>query len=469
MISIPFTIGSALNWRLSYFYEYEWAFLYFGDIILVLFLGLGIFMSIKFRKIHESDVIEVIKKPVVYSLFIFLFFAFFSLTFSFLFSVSVYNFIRLAITVFFILLLAVLIKRKWINLKLILAVIGFSAVFQAVIGFVQFIKQSGLGLNLLGEQLLAAGYMGNVADHLGLAVVGIQKQIYIRAYGTFPHPNVLAGFLVIGLFCLYYFYFESEKNRINYIHNSKNNFFVYIKTISFWKRIVIIIGIFLILVGLIFTFSRTALFIALILTILLSLILLLRFRNERSLILRWLSVVTIIFTIVFSFFHWTIFSRPALNKDEAAVYERVIYNKIALDIIKQPKNFFVGVGLGDQVVYSLDQRLYQVHGLNQYLQWQPIHNIYLLTFSEIGVFGFLALIIFLVFLIYFCLKKLRGIKNLCATESGLFILMMLISLILFGFFDHFMWTHQPGKLMFWLVVGSLLGFILSQKETLSKT
>ena len=35
----------------------------------------------------------------------------------------------------------------------------------------------------------------------------------------------------------------------------------------------------------------------------------------------------------------------------------------------------------------------------------------------------------------------------------LFTLGALVSLLVFGLFDHFLWTIQPGRLMLWVVIG----------------
>jgi O-antigen ligase len=83
---------------------------------------------------------------------------------------------------------------------------------------------------------------------------------------------------------------------------------------------------------------------------------------------------------------------------------------------------------------------------------QPVHNLYLLIASEIGVIGALAFCIFLFALIA------RLIKNK-SIEAGL-ALALLVGLLFFGLFDHFLWDIQAGKLMLWLVIA----LALSQSE-----
>jgi len=72
---------------------------------------------------------------------------------------------------------------------------------------------------------------------------------------------------------------------------------------------------------------------------------------------------------------------------------------------------------------------------------QPVHNVYLLISSEVGLLG---LIVFLIFL-YQLLKRFKK------QNSVLFIIV--ICIIFVSLFDHFFWTLQQGQLMFWLILG----------------
>ena len=67
---------------------------------------------------------------------------------------------------------------------------------------------------------------------------------------------------------------------------------------------------------------------------------------------------------------------------------------------------------------------------------QPVHNIFLLVFSETGIFGFLIL----------CWLLLRGLKK---------ILYVFIFVLITGFFDHYWLTLQQNMLLLALVYGYL--------------
>lgn len=65
--------------------------------------------------------------------------------------------------------------------------------FQGAIGIGQFLQGSAVGLSFLGEQPLSTTLTG-------APKIIFDNQIFLRATGTFLHPNVLACFLVITFF-----------------------------------------------------------------------------------------------------------------------------------------------------------------------------------------------------------------------------------------------------------------------------
>ena len=73
---------------------------------------------------------------------------------------------------------------------------------------------------------------------------------------------------------------------------------------------------------------------------------------------------------------------------------------------------------------------------------QPVHNIYLLILSQIGIVGFS----FFVFLLFKTFRKILKIKNYL-------IGILLIEILILGFFDHYFLTLQQGQLLFALVLG----------------
>jgi len=67
---------------------------------------------------------------------------------------------------------------------------------QGLIGTLQFLKQHSLGVHFLGEPVLSP-------VRLGACVIESGGQRWLRAYGLTPHPDVLGGYLGMGvLVCL---------------------------------------------------------------------------------------------------------------------------------------------------------------------------------------------------------------------------------------------------------------------------
>ncbi len=121
---------------------------------------------------------------------------------------------------------------------------------------------------------------------------------------------------------------------------------------------------------------------------------------------------------------------------------RIFYNKESLKSL----NWF-GVGSGNFVNWLMVKDPNLSRGL-----YQPVHNIYLLIYSEMGILGISAFILFFVFLIKDFVLRTR-MKNLYNYSF----LLVFLSFLFVGLFDHFLWTLQQGRLMFWLVM-SLLTF-----------
>jgi len=103
--------------------------------------------------------------------------------------------------------------------------------------------------------------------------------------------------------------------------------------------------------------------------------------------------------------------------------------------------------MGNFVPWLMTQNLH----LNREL-YQPVHNIYLLIYSEIGIVGIALFILFLALLLYDFYFRL-GFKKLYHFSFGLII----VAVLIVGLFDHFLWTIQSGRFLFWLTLGLLAG------------
>lgn len=105
-------------------------------------------------------------------------------------------------------LATVLIAFEWLKKngnefwkKILVSAVAFTVLFQSAIGIYQFVNQKQLiGFRFLGEPTLTRDIglsKGNFAKVDSL--VGTKLGLRVLPYGTTAHPNVLAGFLVIGM------------------------------------------------------------------------------------------------------------------------------------------------------------------------------------------------------------------------------------------------------------------------------
>lgn len=274
----------------------------------------------------------------------------------------------------------------------------------------QFFNQSSIGsiFYFLGERSFTVGTPG-------IATILIDNQFLLRPYATFPHPNVLAFYLLLSLvFLIEYLQQPIEKK----------------------SKITISIILITAIITLFLTFSR--------LTILLFAaygvyIILTQVRNKRmKLAFSFSFLVSIVFYL--SFFFSRFFSLDLLAKELSLRSE---LQDIALNIwLKSP---VFGAGLKNFFVHEIS---YQKEFSEILLQ--PVHNIYLLTLSETGILGLVGFLIFL----YLTAKRLKSkVKNIklqnypAKTETILF-----ASLLFIGLFDHFFLTLQQGQLMTALIL-----------------
>ncbi|MEX2090515.1 MAG: O-antigen ligase family protein [Candidatus Paceibacterota bacterium] len=301
----------------------------------------------------------------------------------------------------------------------ILMVIIFGGLFQAVVAVSQFLTQSDIGLRFLGESILGKD-MAGIASFYNL-----HGEKVIRAYGTTPHPNIAAAYLFLAIFACYarlpagrqvWFY---KKVRYEYL---------------FWT------GYALLLFGLFFTFARVAVFLLGANFVIRGSLLWFRFKKVfwrgKPLKVVWVTGLVI---LAFAVLYWPeALSRVRISGDEEAVQLRIFYGK---ETLKAGINW-LGVGSGN----FLNWLMAEDPNLPRHL-YQPVHNIYLLIYSETGILGLFSFFLFLVFLVreFIQRTKLERFHHYS-------VLLVFSSFLFMGLFDHFLWTLQQGRFLFWLVL-----------------
>jgi hypothetical protein len=278
--------------------------------------------------------------------------------------------------------------------KNILIIFLISGVFELILSIIQLVyKHSIQGIfYYFGERLLSLSTPG-------VAKATIQGVEFLRPYGTFSHPNSLAGY-----FLLLYFFVLTNNNFNRYL--TLKYLFLFTSTIlvfiSFSK---ITIGCYLIL-NTYYLISNT------------------KFDCRFCKIARLVGIFAI--SLIFL----------SAKTDPLTVQKRIELFRNSFSIILSYPVF--GVGLGS---YLIEQVKYPS---NYYLFFnQPVHNIFMLFFSELGiVIGGI--------LIFISLSPIRKIIKL-----GPYLILVIT---LTGFFDHYWFTLQQN----YLLIGVLIGMTLSQ-------
>lgn len=312
-------------------------------------------------------------------------------------------------------------RIAFFDLKKIFQWLLIGGLVQALIGLGQFFSQQSLGLHrIFEESILGFGLAG-------VARIDMPGFDLLRAYGTLPHPNLLAIYLAAAIFCLIYLFQKSERR-------------------NFLIKLGFVLSAWLLVFALFLTFSRSVilLFIALIFFNLI-------FSRQRKI---WLLILGLVLLTV-------IILNPEISQrfnpqgliDTQAVDLRVYYNQIALAMIKESP--FWGIGLG-QFIWRLPEYISRFSpektlvglSLENWL-FQPVHNIFLLIASESGIIGLFIFLFFAgrLFMDYFYQGWL----------SKLYLLFYLLVFMLLFSIDHYFWSIQQGSLLLWLGLGLLGG------------
>ncbi len=364
---------------------------------------------------------------------------------------GVYSLLRLCLLVAFAYAVGVISGAAKV-FKAALITIAIVAVTQSMIGIAQFSRQESLGLQFFGEPSLAS-YAGSAST------IEIEGGRVLRAYGTFPHPNILAGFLALGLLSLAYWYLRCEQQLRQDIFNHPRTWWnwrhalaalkLYLKHRYFYLRLLIAAGSFTTIIGLVFTLSRSG-WIAAAVGVGVLCLATIRSRAGAAAALRLVLMLGVCVVIMYQLFSPIITPRAQFTRTEPAVNERIIYGEMGLDMLS---GAIGGVGIGNQVLYGVRSHMYQQHGLPRAWSWEPVHNLYLLIGAELGWLGLLSFLLFLGMVAWS--KRSRELWRAASPEWAI-VMAMLVALLVAGLFDHYLWTIQPGRLMLWLVIGLCL-------------
>ncbi len=297
----------------------------------------------------------------------------------------------------------------------------FLSLFESMIAILQYFNQSALGLKILNESslkgtlaLLNPGKQRWWIDRL----LGhtTDSALLSRAHGTFGHPNIFGGFILLSILNTLYLYVISHKN---------------------FQRVVMLLALFLQIFALCVSFSRSAIY-AFVLCVCVFIGLCWKHRSSKSLFVLIGTLLTSGLTLLGIFLSQFIVRGGIINYNNATLgadTERIHYIKIALNMIKDHP--FFGVGFNNFQLCINDY----LASTEQNTLFFKVHNIYLLIASEIGLIG---LAFFLLFIFSILKKAFSGHWSL----EKIYLFSAFLGVLLIGCCDMYSLNSMQAKLIF---------------------
>jgi O-antigen ligase len=342
-----------------------------------------------------------------------------------------------------------MVSKKVMSLCMLGGLVG-SGLLQSIIAFVQFIERRSLGLTFLGESQIELGGFNSGAIELPIGY-------FLRAYGTFPHSNVLSAFLIIVLIALFAMLERTivketpNKNEFSLKFNEKHILIIsFLVMVSFaifltWSRIgwLGMVSMYVLWIGRWIYLFKKKLFKSYLIILLTAVLL----------------MVGSIWFIPIPFFQ-SVKTRLFLHSSfgDVSWQQRIALVKKGVEFVKG--NLVLGIGLGNFLVKLSINPLYYSSGIRFV---QPIHNIYLLTIVETGLAGTAVLLMifyrFLILMKKSLKKRMKPQKSSAQKSKYIFsgyvypstsvnvFWSLLILLFIGGNFDHYFVTLPQGMAM----------------------
>jgi O-antigen ligase len=289
-------------------------------------------------------------------------------------------------------------------------IMSSSVVIIGILALWQFVNQSSVGglWYWVGERSFTTVTPG-------IANASLAGTLLLRPYATFPHPNVLAGFMVI--MSTYLLYFLPQQKEMKFRK---------------WLTIAALVvgGIVTIL-----TMSRTGMSV-------LAFVYIVWFIKKAlsKKILFGLGIMSLIGIAVVLFQTGIYLRFTSLSFSDEAVTLREFLLTKAWDLFSS--HVVTGVGL-QNFLPALSLILPPSTPL---LYFQPVHSVYFLVLSETGLVGSCLTLFFLLYVIW---HIIRSHNKLGKT-------VLLLSLLLLSLTDHYFYTLHQGQLLLAFSFGLLL-------------
>jgi len=325
----------------------------------------------------------------------------------------------------------------WLRISefIILAIIASQnskLVWQYLNRFLPFyvLLETALGIGQLIKQASVSGFFWFMGERtFNIFTPGISRgswmgKIFLRPYGSFSHPNSLAGFILVCLILLL------GKSKLRCL-----------------DKIALLSGTLLI----IFTFSRVVWLTASLLGLIYLLTKLQRNIKFKSLRFDFSYLIIALLIPLFVY----LFSKT--TNDLTSLTIRMKLANTALVLIRQSPIFGIGAN-------SFILGLAKTNSVWEGLYWlQPVHNIFLLVASETGLVGLSLFVGFLVLTTRRLLYRyivISAEKRDCEiaryrpelTGERFTVLIALLTILFTGLFDHYWLTLIQNQLLFVLIL-----------------
>jgi len=324
-----------------------------------------------------------------------------------------------AIPFILVILFSIALSSSRFPIRLIIVALVIGLLWNSLLASLQVAHQGSIGLKALGEFQVDPASSGTV-------VVQADSVRWLRPYGLLPHPNMLGGFLAVALLSAFGWGLSGQNKRWLVI------------------GVIFILGLW----ALFLTFSRSA-WIGFGFGLLLLLVLTFKSwwlnRNRLVRVIAILGISLVAGGIFFLLYQPFLSARAGLSDESVelrSVSDRNIYNQIAIDAIKYSP--ILGTGIGNYPWYSTD---YLANRTKYDLRGQPVHNIYLSAWSELGIIGLTLFLLIVGVAIRASIINIRQRGNdtflYAAAICGI------IAFLVIGVFDHYSWTLIQFQVAFW--------------------
>lgn len=286
--------------------------------------------------------------------------------------------------------------------------LSISAILTSILAIWQFVNQSSVGgvWYFLGERTFSS-------STIGISTVNLGQQL-LRSYAAFPHPNLLAFFLLMSVI-FSTLRISHEKNRA-------------------WKFI-LFASILISCLALIFTFSRISIFLALLFFIY---IIYAYFQDKLPKLLPMFGLILFFASLfLINFLGYNFLLRGIDFREQLFVQSFTIFQKSP----------YFGIGINNFFAHQASL-IKTISPIN----FQPPHNIFVLSLLSFGILGWWMV----PFLFFYSIRSVREKLQTKKEELKDFyksILFVLCSIVVVGMFDHFFMTLEQGQIILFLILG----------------